>query len=102
MTRLFLAERVEWIEKAFITRLWMSINQSETPEIVHEIRDLVDSLSDNLSKPLDAAATHAAQIVSYDACNRIDMASDRISFSGRRLSHPITKANTPVPNLGAV
>ncbi|KAI9792395.1 MAG: hypothetical protein M1816_002279 [Peltula sp. TS41687] len=100
--RLFSAERVEWIEKAFITRLWMSTSQPEMPETIGEIQDIVDSLSDNLSKPLDAAATHAAQIVSYESHGCNDVVSDYISFSGRGSSHPTVKVNTLLLSLGAV
>lgn len=61
--RLYSAEHQEWVEKAFITRLWMGTSDSDSAASVEEVRSIVSSLSGNLQKPLDAAATHAAQIL---------------------------------------
>lgn len=45
----------------------MSTTQSETLETFDEIREIVDVLSDNMNQPLDAAATHAVQIVGLES-----------------------------------
>lgn len=62
-TRLYNAERQEWVEKAFITRLWMSLGNLDASRGIEEIQAVVESLTTNLQKPLDATATHAAQMV---------------------------------------
>ncbi|KAI9832360.1 MAG: hypothetical protein M1826_002046 [Phylliscum demangeonii] len=57
------AEQGEWLEKAFVTRLWISIAQVPTAETVDEVRSGIDKLAGHLRSPLSPAATHAVQIV---------------------------------------
>jgi formate dehydrogenase assembly factor FdhD len=61
---LYAAEHNEWVEKAFITRLWMSVSRSETTSSPDEIVAVLDALVANMLTPMDTAASHAAQIVS--------------------------------------
>lgn len=62
-SRLYSAERQEWVEKAFITRLWISLGDPVSGGNIDEIRHVLESLSANQQKSLSPAAGHAAQIV---------------------------------------
>lgn len=57
--RLFSDKHVEWVEKAVITRLWISVKSRE--DAVGSIYNLLDMVLQGLGQPLRASATHAAQ-----------------------------------------
>lgn len=61
--RLFESENDDWIEKVFVTRLWMTVSATETSGNTQSLVALVNELSSKLQKPLSASATHASQIV---------------------------------------
>ncbi|KAI9820657.1 MAG: hypothetical protein M1827_005026 [Pycnora praestabilis] len=54
-------EQHEWVEKLFITRLWITVGLPDQGGVLDTSRRLFDKLLSNLAKPLTAAATHAAQ-----------------------------------------
>ncbi|KAI9770778.1 MAG: hypothetical protein M1840_003028 [Geoglossum simile] len=60
-TRLFSTERVEWIEKAFVTRLLISTSQASSADALESLGRFVTTISTNLTVPLGASATHSAQ-----------------------------------------
>ncbi|KAI9826189.1 MAG: hypothetical protein M1819_007445 [Sarea resinae] len=62
-TRLYSMDTEEWIERAFITRLWIIADIPESEDVLDQLSQVCDSLSMNLVKPLSASATHAAQIL---------------------------------------
>ncbi|KAI9844559.1 MAG: hypothetical protein M1837_005518 [Sclerophora amabilis] len=63
LSRLLASEQPEWIEQALITRIWMSTSDVDHADNLESLRKVLDSLSKNLTKPLSASATHAAQIL---------------------------------------
>jgi hypothetical protein len=62
-TRLFEAGDDGWIEKALINRIWISTSSRDGPDVLQSVAEVLESLGSNLSKPLSASATHAAQTV---------------------------------------
>lgn len=81
--RLLVLDEDNWIERAFITRLWMTVRHSTSLEgnTLASLRNLIDCetikhpiyldrahvilevISRQISKPLSPKSTHAAQIV---------------------------------------
>ncbi|KAI9891976.1 MAG: hypothetical protein M1814_002171 [Vezdaea aestivalis] len=66
--RMYAEDKDTWIEKAITTRLWISLSQGQddkdSANAVESVKIWVSRLSKDLTKPLSAAATHAAQVVS--------------------------------------
>jgi hypothetical protein len=62
--RLFREENSKWIEKAVITRIWVSTTSTLTDDALEQLQELFDIISGNSQAALSAPATHAAQIVS--------------------------------------
>jgi hypothetical protein len=63
-TRLFREEKEAWIEKAVITRLWITSSSSIAEGTLNQLREFLDEVLQNAKTPLSAQATHAAQTVS--------------------------------------
>lgn len=63
--RLFREENQQWIEKSIVTRIWIGSINSFSENVLEQLRDRFDTISKNLSTPLSAPATHAAQTVSF-------------------------------------
>jgi hypothetical protein len=63
-SRLFREENQAWIEKAMITRIWIGTTNSCADNILHQLQELLDRISQHLQMALSAPATHAAQVVS--------------------------------------
>lgn len=61
--RLFREENQDWIEKAVITRLWISSSDSISENALEQLHSLFDTVLQNSKAPLSAPATHAAQTV---------------------------------------
>jgi hypothetical protein len=62
--RLFREENQAWIEKAIITRIWISTTDSLANNMLEQLQELLDTVSRNTQALLSAPATHAAQTVS--------------------------------------
>jgi hypothetical protein len=64
-TRLLTMDRVDWLEQAIITRLWLTIQDRINHEerTVDELRATLDTVAKQLPRPLSPKATHAAQIL---------------------------------------
>lgn len=62
-SRLFEDGNEEWIEKALVNRIWMSTNSRDSPEVLKSVREVLEFVGSNMTKPLSASATHAAQTV---------------------------------------
>lgn len=62
-TRLFREENQSWIEKAVITRIWISTTNSPSENTLEQIQELLDTVSQHSETTLSAPATHAAQTV---------------------------------------
>ncbi|OBT96970.1 hypothetical protein VE01_05545 [Pseudogymnoascus verrucosus] len=60
-SRLFEAGNEEWIEKALVNRIWISTNTRDCPEVLKSVGEVLEAVGSNISKPLSASATHAAQ-----------------------------------------
>lgn len=63
-TRLFEAEREDWVEKVLVTRIWMATAQREGQDVVTSVEKALTTVASNVEKPLSTLAAHAAQIVS--------------------------------------
>lgn len=62
--RLFDEGKSEWIEKAAIMRIWMTVSNPEMRGDVHlPLFEVLENISANTKGPFSAAATHAAQTV---------------------------------------
>ncbi|KAF2872932.1 meiosis protein SPO22/ZIP4 like-domain-containing protein [Massariosphaeria phaeospora] len=59
--RLFREENQNWIEKAFITRIWLGTTSSYSDNCLETLHELFEMVSRNTKGPLSAPATHAAQ-----------------------------------------
>ncbi|EUC48226.1 hypothetical protein COCMIDRAFT_87783 [Bipolaris oryzae ATCC 44560] len=59
--RLFREENQQWIEKAIITRIWISTTRNSSENMLEQLQDRFDTVSQNLPTPISAPATHAAQ-----------------------------------------
>jgi hypothetical protein len=62
--RLFREENQAWIEKAVITRIWISTTIGNAENILDQLQDLFNTVLQNSQASLSAPATHAAQVVS--------------------------------------
>ncbi|KAF2090252.1 SPO22-domain-containing protein [Saccharata proteae CBS 121410] len=60
-TRLFESENRPWIEKATITRIWISASLKDEDQSMSVVRCLLDAVAENTHGPFNAPATHAAQ-----------------------------------------
>ncbi|KAL5459232.1 hypothetical protein PMIN06_002899 [Paraphaeosphaeria minitans] len=60
-TRLFREEKEAWIEKAVITRVWITCTSFVAEGTLNQLRDFFDEVLRNAKAPLSAQATHAAQ-----------------------------------------
>ncbi|KAF2447271.1 SPO22-domain-containing protein [Karstenula rhodostoma CBS 690.94] len=60
-TRLFREEKEAWIEKAVITRVWITCTSFVAEGTLIHLRDFFDEILRNAKAPLSAQATHAAQ-----------------------------------------
>ncbi|KAI5800044.1 meiosis protein SPO22/ZIP4 like-domain-containing protein [Geopyxis carbonaria] len=64
--RLLQLEKDDWLEQAFVTRLWITIQDShacQEESIVESLKTLLDLIVKQLSNTLSAKATHAAQVL---------------------------------------
>lgn len=61
--RLFREENAVWIEKAVITRIWISTTNGGIENAPEQLQELFDSVVRNSKDCLSAPATHAAQTV---------------------------------------
>lgn len=63
--RLLREENQSWIEKAVITRIWVGTSNNNSENMLEQMQELFDTVSQNSKIQLSAPATHAAQTVSY-------------------------------------
>lgn len=63
--RLLSLNEQDLLEQAFVTRIWFIIqsNSYENEKVIHALKELLDTMTKSLQKPLGAKATHAAQIL---------------------------------------
>ncbi|KAK6345570.1 hypothetical protein TWF718_007480 [Orbilia javanica] len=62
--RLTLEDNQEWIEQAFVTRIWMIVQDAHLDEeVIQGLQQLCEATSPKLEKPLSVSATHASQIL---------------------------------------
>ncbi|KAK7183868.1 hypothetical protein PSPO01_10204 [Paraphaeosphaeria sporulosa] len=60
-TRLFREEKEAWIDKAVITRVWITCTSFVVEGTLNQLREFFDDVLRNAKAPLSAHATHAAQ-----------------------------------------
>lgn len=65
--RLLKAEELNdsWVGKTLVTRLWVTVNQRDSPEALESLRDLFELIVSNITKPITPDATLAAHTVSF-------------------------------------
>lgn len=61
--RILQAAKLEWTEKAIITRLWMITNEKDSSDTLAALEEIFSTVFDSLSEPFSSAATLAAQTV---------------------------------------
>ncbi|KAK6359354.1 hypothetical protein TWF696_000515 [Orbilia brochopaga] len=62
--RLIAVENQGWIEKAFVTRVWMMIQGTHPDEdVIPSLYQLCEATAPKLARPLSTSATHASQIL---------------------------------------
>ncbi|KAK6360249.1 hypothetical protein TWF730_006397 [Orbilia blumenaviensis] len=77
--RLILEDNQGWIEQAFVTRVWMIIQDPQLDEeVIQGLRQLCEATATKLAGPLSISATHASQILLWKV-------SDSLVTSGRWL-----------------
>lgn len=90
--RLFREENQAWVEKSVVTRIWIATTNMSADDILEQLQELLDLVSQNSKNPLSAPATHAAQTVSGLRmtfcrfpliCIIVIMEASRISYSTR-------------------
>lgn len=54
-------EELSWIEKAVVTRIWLSTSDVHTESAVEQLQHVLDTVLHDSSVLLSAPATHAAQ-----------------------------------------
>lgn len=59
--RLFQQENQQWIEKAVITRVWMSTSGEPDENVLEKLRELFDTVVQRFDTTFAAPATHATQ-----------------------------------------
>ncbi|KAH7090298.1 meiosis protein SPO22/ZIP4 like-domain-containing protein [Paraphoma chrysanthemicola] len=75
--RLFQEENQAWLEKAVIMRLWVATTTQLADNVLQQLEDLLDTISQNTKGPLSAPATHAAQTLLW---KRVEAASGQDQF----------------------
>ncbi|KAH7075854.1 meiosis protein SPO22/ZIP4 like-domain-containing protein [Paraphoma chrysanthemicola] len=75
--RLFQEENQTWLEKAVIMRLWVATTTQLADNVLQQLQDLLDTVSQNTKGPLSAPATHAAQTLLW---KRVEAASGQEQF----------------------
>ena len=63
VTKVLPSEKVEWIEKALVLRVFMATGQSSILENCIELGDLLSKVKDSLSEPIQSAPAAASQSV---------------------------------------
>lgn len=61
--RLFREDKDVWIEKAVITRIWISCSTAASDVALEQLPGFLDSMAQNMKGPFSAHATHATQTV---------------------------------------
>lgn len=64
ISRLTTDAKEEWLERAGMLRIWITISVEKAPLNVDVLKKLLDDLYEIVGKPFSAAAAHAAQTVS--------------------------------------
>jgi hypothetical protein len=65
--RLLKAEELNesWVGKTLVARLWITVNQRDSPEALQLLHELFEVVMSNLTKPIASDATLAAHTVSH-------------------------------------
>ncbi|KAH7398979.1 meiosis protein SPO22/ZIP4 like-domain-containing protein [Phaeosphaeria sp. MPI-PUGE-AT-0046c] len=74
--RLFREENQSWIERAVITRIWVSTTNA-ADIVIEQLRDSFDTVLSNARASLSAPATHAAQTLLW---KRVESSSNQAQF----------------------
>lgn len=62
--RLFHAERTDWLERALVTRLYMTVHQRDCVEVLATLEDILNDTNSNLNDQISSTAALAAHAVS--------------------------------------
>ena len=65
-------DKEDWIEKILITRLYMTIRQSDSLDALMSLEELFSYIIANIKQPISSAATLAAHTVSHCASKCCD------------------------------
>lgn len=65
--RLFQEENQTWLEKAVMMRIWIATTTNLADNVLEQLQELLDAVTQNTKGPFSAPATHAAQTVSDTA-----------------------------------
>ena len=63
--RILASGKIDWVEKALITRMWMTTGQRDTPEALSTLESCLCLIVANIHQPISSAATLAAHTVWY-------------------------------------
>jgi hypothetical protein len=99
--RLFREENQNWIEKAIMTRIWISTTSKLTENVLEQLQELLDTVSHDSKAPISAPATHAAQTVStLHRFHIIDYSNHKPSCCGSGSSQHPDKNSSAWPKHG--
>ena len=62
-TRLLASERINWTERAIVTRVWMASTNRDAPETVEELDSVLTAVQESKDSPLTPDAAMAVQMV---------------------------------------
>lgn len=63
--RVLQCENSEWIEKALITRMWITVSRQEDPDALASLEDILSITAANIKEPFTSGATLAAHMVGW-------------------------------------
>jgi hypothetical protein len=62
-TRIFEAEREDWVETVLVNHLWMSTSQRDGNDVISSVQSVLDMVASNVDKPISSSAAFAGQMV---------------------------------------
>lgn len=99
--RLFREENEAWVEKAIVTRVWITCTTFMAEGTTDQLRELFDMVLRNIKVPFSAQATHATQTVGETYHVPCAFSLNPRSFYGNKLKPTSTRVNTKKPKHGA-
>lgn len=69
--RILKMDKEDWVEKVLVTRLWISVTQRDSPEVLSSLEEFFTMIATNVNQPIGATATVAAHTASLPLVYKI-------------------------------